>query len=77
LGIKLDYFEVEDSEIGEYFVSMVLRNRLNNFRWELVSIYGPAQHEASADFISELSRKCLYTSLHILIRGRGGGEIST
>jgi hypothetical protein len=76
LGVKLDNFEVEDSKIGEYFVSMVLRNRLTNFRWELVSVYGLAQHEATAEFISNLSRKCLYTTLPILLGVGGGGGLT-
>jgi hypothetical protein len=42
MGIKEDSIEVEDSEIGEYYVSMVLRKRTNNFRWELINVYGPA-----------------------------------
>jgi hypothetical protein len=53
LGIKEEVLEMEDSEVGEFFVSMVLRHRLTNFRWEVVCVYGPSNHESSIDFIVE------------------------
>jgi hypothetical protein len=55
--------------VGEFYVSMVLRHRTSNFRWELITMYGPAQHERSQDFISELSRKCIYSNLPLVISG--------
>jgi hypothetical protein len=35
----------------------------------LVTVYGLAQHSLSAEFISELSRKCLRSTLPILLGG--------
>jgi hypothetical protein len=48
---------------------MVLRNRTSNFRWELIIVYGPAQHDKSMDFIAELSRKCLFATLPLVFGG--------
>jgi hypothetical protein len=53
-GIKDDNFEIEDSEVGNFYVSMVLRNRITNLKWELITVYGPTQHDLSPDFITEL-----------------------
>jgi hypothetical protein len=50
MGVKDDIYEVEDSEVGDFFVSMVLRNRLTNLRWELITVYGPTQHTLAPDF---------------------------
>jgi hypothetical protein len=50
-------------------VTMVLRHRTSNFRWELITMYGPAQHDRSQDFISELSWKCIYSNLPMVIGG--------
>jgi hypothetical protein len=50
MGIKDDIYEVEDSKVGDFFVSMVLRNRLTNLRWELITVYGPTQHTLAPDF---------------------------
>jgi hypothetical protein len=44
MGVKDDLLEVEETEVGEFYASMVLRHRLQNFRWELLTVYGPAQH---------------------------------
>jgi hypothetical protein len=32
----------------------VLRNRITNLKWELITVYGPTQHDLSPDFITEL-----------------------
>jgi hypothetical protein len=69
VGIKDEIYELEESEIGDYFISMVLRSRLSNVRRELITVYGPAQHSSSSDFISELSRKCMRVTLPLLLGG--------
>jgi exonuclease III len=69
MGIKEDYLEVEDTEVGDYYVSMVLKHRLTNFRWEMLTVYGPAQHDQSSNFIAKLSRKCMYVTLPVVIGG--------
>jgi hypothetical protein len=67
MGVKEDLSEVEDTEIGEFYVSMVLRHRTTNFRWEMMTVYGPAHPEGVADFIAELSRKCFYATLPMVM----------
>jgi hypothetical protein len=68
-GIKDELIEVEENEIGEFYVSMGLRHRLQNFRWEMMVVYGPAQHDRSREFIAELSRKCLFATLPMVLGG--------
>jgi exonuclease III len=68
-GIKDELIEVEETEIGEFYVSMGLRHRLQNFRWEMMVVYGPAQHDRSREFIAELSRKCLFATLPMVLGG--------
>src|SRR6266498_1704756 len=58
LGIKQDVVEVGAFDQGEFFVSTVLRHKKDNFRWEVVVVYGPAQHNLSGSFLEELSSKC-------------------
>jgi hypothetical protein len=69
VGVKEETYEIEESELGEHHISMVLRSRLSNVRWELITIYGPAQHSFSANFISELPRKCMRSNLPLLLGG--------
>jgi hypothetical protein len=61
MGMKDISVEVEDSKVGEYYVSMVLRNR--------IIIYGPAQHDLSPGFITKLSRKCRFATLLVVLGG--------
>jgi exonuclease III len=69
MGIKEDSYELEDLDIGDFYVSMVVRQRTTNYRWELVTIYGPAQQDKSGDFIAELSRKCMVATLPLVFGG--------
>jgi hypothetical protein len=73
VGIKVENFEVRETEQGDYFISMVLRNRVSNFRWELVTMYDPAQHQLATNFISQLSMKCMGSTLPMLFWRGGGG----
>jgi hypothetical protein len=69
MGVREEVLEVEEQEVGEYYISMVVRNRVTNFRWELVTVYGPAQHDKASGFITEISRKCISATLPIVFGG--------
>jgi hypothetical protein len=69
MGIKEDSYEMEDTDIGDFYVSMVVRQRAPNYRWEMVIVYGPVQHDKSRDFIAELSRKCMMATLPLVFGG--------
>uniref|UniRef100_A0ACD5YMW8 Uncharacterized protein n=1 Tax=Avena sativa TaxID=4498 RepID=A0ACD5YMW8_AVESA len=57
LGVKEETFEVEDMDHGEFFVSMSLTHRRSNLRWEVIIVYGPADHSRSLAFLEELKDK--------------------
>jgi hypothetical protein len=69
MGIKEDSYEMEDTDIGDFYVSMVVRQRAPNYRWEMVIVYGPVQHDKSRDFIAEMSRKCMMDTLPLVFGG--------
>ena len=54
MGIKGDVLEIEDNWIGEFCIQVTLRERRLNVRWSLITVYGPASHDFSIDFIKEL-----------------------
>ena len=68
MGVKVDSLEMEDCSMGDFHIQMSVRDRLSNFRWVVVSVYGPAQHNKSRDFIDELSNLCLSCPLP-MVRG--------
>lgn len=41
-----------------FFISMVLIHKKRNFSWEVLTVYGPAQHGLCQDFLRELHDKC-------------------
>lgn len=69
LGVKEDILQVEEWDEGEFYVAATIRNRLDNWRWSLVTIYGPADHALSDSFLAELGVKC-ETTIIPLILGR-------
>jgi len=51
------------------FVKFTLRYKLNDFKFVLYSIYGPAQPQNKSDFLSELANTCSKEHLPYLIGG--------
>ena len=50
-------FEVGSMDRSEFFVSMEVFERALNFKWEIIAVYGPADHRCSETFLAELHRK--------------------
>ena len=48
---------------------MTVRDRVSNFRWEMICVYGPAQHDKSALFVEELNSICQNCLLPMVIGG--------
>jgi hypothetical protein len=71
LGVRLELVEVGAFDQGEFYVSALLRNKKDGFRWEVVVVYGPANHKNSERFLEELKTKCERTSVSIVLRGFG------
>ena len=38
----------------EFYVSMEVFKLLINFKWEIITVYGPADHSRSSSFLEEL-----------------------
>ena len=51
IGFNNDLLELEDSRSGLYSLSILVRIRSSNFRFWLVNVYGPANHEFLEDFL--------------------------
>jgi hypothetical protein len=46
--------EILASSDGEYHIKLTIRNKVDNFIWDLVAVYGAAQDAFKADFLREL-----------------------
>src|SRR3954469_17176951 len=69
MGVKEDTFEVADMDQGEFFVSMALTHRHSNLRWEVIIVYGPADHRRSPDFLAELKAKVERCTTPVVVAG--------
>lgn len=68
-GVKENLLEVEACDSGKFFVSIGVRNKVANFRWKMVVVYGPTNHDFSHIFLEELDRKCKRTTLPFIWGG--------
>jgi hypothetical protein len=69
LGVKEDTFEVDDMDHEEFFVSMALTHRRSNLRWEVIIVYGPADHRRSPAFLAKLTSKVDRCTTPVMIAG--------
>nr|XP_040245223.1 uncharacterized protein LOC120964531 [Aegilops tauschii subsp. strangulata] len=69
LGVKDDTFEVGGMDRGEFFVGMDVFKRALNFKWDIVIVYGPADHRRSETFLAELRRKVAAAQLPVVVGG--------
>jgi exonuclease III len=69
MGVKKDRFEVEEWETGDFFVGAIIRDRLKNIRCEVITVYGPVDHQRSNAFLEELDTKCKGLMLPAILGG--------
>ncbi|KAE8789554.1 hypothetical protein D1007_36198 [Hordeum vulgare] len=62
---------MEDMDRGEFFVSMAITDRHAHLSWEVIIVYGPADHARSAEFLAELKNK-VERSEELFWQRRGG-----
>jgi hypothetical protein len=51
LGVKEVSYEVEEVNLAAHFIGCLVRDRLSNFRFWVLNVYGPAQHDLFAAFV--------------------------
>ena len=54
VGVKTETMDVLANSDGEYHVKIHIHNKVDNFTWSLVAVYGAAQDEFKADFLREM-----------------------
>ena len=69
LGAHLLTFDIGEIEEGEFFIHFKLRHKEDDFKFNLISVYGPAQLDQKPNFLSEMVRVCSKEALPIIIGG--------
>ncbi|KAE8783092.1 hypothetical protein D1007_43469 [Hordeum vulgare] len=67
LGVKDATFEIGSMDRGEFYVSMELFEQALNF--DVIVVYGPADHHRSTAFLEELKRKVAAAQLLMVVGG--------
>jgi hypothetical protein len=69
LGVNLDVMDVGSIDDGEFFVKFSVRDKVRDFKWVLVAVYGAAQPEFKESFLTELVHSCNHERLPLFIGG--------
>lgn len=69
IGAKLDLFDFVAFDHGIFWASMVVFHKSRNILWEIMVVYGPADHSLSPLFLDELTAKIDSCNLPLLIGG--------
>lgn len=69
VGAREDTFDVISSDVGDHFVSMVLLQKNCSKTWEVINVYGPADHSLAHLFLAELEAKINSSNLPIVVGG--------
>lgn len=69
VGIRDSIFDIVEQQNGDHFVRLLLYDKTNDSRWNLVVVYGAAQVEHKEDFLTELSQVCQDSQYPFLLGG--------
>jgi hypothetical protein len=67
LGVNAAILDISMIVEGDFFIKFHLCNKLDNFKWILMEVYGPAQDNFKMTFLSELVRTCQQNPLPTLM----------
>jgi hypothetical protein len=69
LGVDLQMFDIGVIDEGEFYIKFHLCNKVDEFKWALVVVYGPAQNEYKKSFLAELVNMCSHENFPLVIGG--------
>ena len=69
LGVDLSVFVVESTQVGDFFVKFIVKNKCDGFRWVLMAVYGAAQPEHKDSVLAEFVNTCSSETLPLVVGG--------
>jgi hypothetical protein len=69
VGVHMLVFDIGEFEEGIFFIRIRLRHKEHDFKFNLISVYGPAQADHKANFLSEMVRVCSKDTIPMIIGG--------
>lgn len=52
MGVNTEVGDVLEHHVGAYFLSCVIKNKRDNFTWEVMVVYGPVNDSLKPAFIN-------------------------
>ncbi|PNT68276.1 hypothetical protein BRADI_3g38171v3, partial [Brachypodium distachyon] len=69
IAARDDIFDCIGASQVEFFLSMVVRNKISKLQWEVMNVYGPVLHERKAEFLAEISDHVLTNDVPLVLGG--------
>jgi hypothetical protein len=69
MGVRDDTFEVGSIDQGPFFLGATLFHRESKFKFEVIGVYGPADHARSAQFLLDLESKVQRCAFPVVVLG--------
>jgi hypothetical protein len=69
LWVDLQTFDIRAIDKGDFYIKFHLCNKVDDYKWALVVVYGPAQDESKERFLAELVNMCSHERLPLLVGG--------
>lgn len=69
MGLDEEVLEVYGGDAGSHFQSMLLINKEDNFKWQLINVYGPVKESMKQNFLEEIEVVVKNSDVPILIGG--------
>jgi hypothetical protein len=65
--VDLQVYDIGVIDEGDYYVKFYLCNKVDDFKWALVVVYGPAQDQHKESFLTELVNMCSHERLPLVM----------
>jgi predicted cupin superfamily sugar epimerase len=69
VGVNLEKIIVQDIVLGNFFLKFKLKNKVDNFEWTLIAVYGAAQEDEKDFFLQELVQACTVEKVPFMVGG--------
>ena len=69
IEVNTSVFDIGSIVEGDFYSKFLLKNKEDGFTWTLYAVYGPAQDESKAKFLTEMAHVCSLKSNPMIIGG--------
>lgn len=68
-GVKQGEMGAIEMDSGKFFSSIIIENKKENFKWEIINVYGSVQDNRKVEFLQELFQKIQSSRCPVVVGG--------